>query len=286
MFNSLRYLIQNIIFDKNLTTTPTLNNIFYGTYDKSLNFLSNGSYFDNFRPGFNVTTGIYPSLQSMEKYTLKTGRTEQKALGQITEFNGIDISNGIMKIYDGNEYCEKIIPFTYNSYHLPQSSEGFQFSFKNAKLYFFESVSSMIFEFKFQTEKVVRGYSCYNYIMTNNFSIYNSFSNTNYGNSFIKFNKPFIISQLDYFKDIANRSNIKFNNKTNISLNEYIENSYASTNSMCIDIYSGYVIYSNITLLYSIKTSNLIFPDWSDDVVIPMFIYTKTHVFNNVSYIL
>ena len=281
--NSLRFLIQNFIFEKNTTCLNTINDILYGGYHKSLDFLNEGSYFENFRPGTKITTGILSKHKTRESYSLSTGRHDLKSLGQITKINSLSISNGIMNAFDGNEYKEMIVPFTYTNYNLPKFNEGLQFSYRNNRLYYYDTISSLVYEFLLQTEKIYKGYGCYKYMMSNNFSLYNNDASKGYANNLIKFNKHFKISNINYFNSIfENNKSLSFLSKNNMTMNDFMLEEYEQNNSMCIDIYSGYVLFSNISIIYSIKTNNLITPELPNNTTIPMFIYTKTQSFDNV----
>ena len=230
---------------------------------KYLDYLSNGEYYDNFKPGLNKTTGFNFGIDldtganiyiPYDKYTIDTNN-----IRKIISINNYPIMN-IKKVeYDhitnGYIYIDEPI-LNYQSLTGDQSFvDGFQYNHEDDKIYYYDKISSRTFAFNFKEEIDIGDQSCRKYVLITEDYKPKTASISQ------KINKPLYIS--------IGKQGIDIQIKEEIPEENYI----------CVEPFSNMVLESKMNLLYSLYTKNYgyLYSKIENEKNYPIFIYNKEY---------
>ena len=245
---------------------------------KYLEFLSNGKFYDNFKPGLNKTTGFNfgLNLTSGEKKNIEYDRycintEEGKNMRKIISINDFPVLN-IKKL----EYNHLTNNFSYiNSPILNFQTltgeksfiDGFQYDHEQDTIYYYDKVSSRPYKFSFSEEVDYEDQTCRKYTLNKNDIVNNMNEKDD-----LKSNKAFISQKLN--KPLV----VSVGKVENVNISEKIK----EDNYICVEPYSNMVLDSNINFVYSIYTKNYGFlnPNIQNEKLYPIFSYNRIYKVN------
>lgn len=258
-----------------------INNLLQGNNDedkKYLEFLSNGEYYDNFKPNIEKTTGFNFNIN------FETGNNTQgvydrygisieddKNLRKIISINGYPFLN-IKKLeynYLTNNYSDITIPIlNYQTLEGEKSFiDGFQYNHDEDTIYYFDKISSRPYKFTYSKKIDYEDQSCRKYVLESNLTDnMNENDESKYNKTFIsqKLNKPYIVSV----------------GKDGLDENKVIE--ISNDNYICVEPFTNMVLDSKINLVYSIYTKNygdIVFKI-ENEKMYPIFTYQRNYKVN------
>lgn len=259
-FNVLESFLATRLFQQEMFTdyNPLLIILGNSIEDKaSLNVLSGGSFYDNFRPNIESTTGfsLKTNLHDVDTisnnyYTMKTGffqREENKR--RISNINGYKIFNTNKKFYSpkSNSYFDTSVRL-FDNKRLFNMSDGFQYNLNSdngKEIYFYDSLSSRPLEFTYMGKRDYKEHvSCENYLL-NMKNITQGMDQSKYGDMAIldeKFNKPYFLTNYNFLNSDT------YKNFSKLEIEEKISKQMIMS-YICVDKFSEMVVQSNITLL-------------------------------------
>lgn len=276
-------LLHTSLFNETIYQSYKVDSILYGNNDEDagyLKLLSQGGFYDNFKPNMAHTTGfnIYldktaftndNELSEYDTYTIQTTQNDSDILRRITLINDVPILNIKKKEYTNvdNAYIDVNAPL-YNFAKINDNSmwmsDGYQFPVDQDRIYYLDEMSSRVFEFNYTNQVEYGDISCRKYILnTYNLTqgLYEKDENQNYVHTTQRFNKPIVVSTVT-------------------------EEPSEDENYFCVDAYSQMVVKANLTLLYSLHTGeyNYLNSKIEKDKVLPLLVYTRTYNVNATSY--
>ena len=248
-----------------------------------IRYLSNGKYYDNFKPGYNKTTGLDfgINLETKEKTYVDFDRysinTKDDKLRRIVSINDCPILNIKKKEYNclSKSYTNIVSPIL-NLQSLTEDksfTDGFQYDHEKDSIYYYDRISSRPFKFTFKEEVDIEDQTCRKYELDKgDLSSMNEKGDLDSGKAFIsqKLNKPFVITA---GKD---------------GLSDEISEKISDENYICIEPFSNMVVDSKINLVYSLYTKQFgyLFSKIQNEKIYPLFLYSKQYTvqmdsFNN-----
>lgn len=239
-----------------------------------IRYLSNGKYYDNFKPGYNKTTGLDfgINLETKEKtyvdYDRYSINTKDDKLRRIASINDCPILNIKKKEYNclSKSYTNIVSPIL-NLQSLTEDksfTDGFQYDHEKDSIYYYDRISSRPFKFEFKEEVDIDDQTCRKYELDKgDLSSMNEKGDLDSGKAFIsqKLNKPFVITA---GKD---------------GLNDDLSGKISDENYICIEPFSNMVVDSKINLVYSLYTKQFgfLFSKIPNEKVYPLFLYSKLY---------
>lgn len=239
-----------------------------------IRYLSNGKYYDNFKPGFNKTTGLDfgINLETKEKtyvdYDRYSINTKDDKLRRIASINDCPILNIKKKEYNclSKSYTNIVSPIL-NLQSLTEDksfTDGFQYDHEKDSIYYYDRISSRPFKFEFKEEVDIDDQTCRKYELDKgDLGNMNEKGDLDSGKAFIsqKLNKPFVITA---GKD---------------GLNDDLSGKISDENYICIEPFSNMVVDSKINLVYSLYTKQFgfLFSKIPNEKLYPLFLYRKQY---------
>jgi hypothetical protein len=236
----LRSFITANAFNNAVIVSHNLDDILNGINNSSLDALRSGNDYDNFKPYITKTTGFNMNADPgrVDRYTLSTGRNSD--IRVMSKLNGLKLYNTFEEIYDSKQKANvnKQV-MLYNQIPIQSMSDGFEYSTDKSTIYFYDSFTSRVLKFNYDSFNNENG-PCYKYILDEN-----DFAQGLYedwlklvkplGTVFRKFNKPYLTSTYKTIKKIAEIKQSKLDENEN--------------NFICVEPFSNYVLLSNIRLV-------------------------------------
>ena len=243
---------------------------------KYVEFLSNGEYFENYKPGLKKTTGFNFGINlddgkknNIEYDTYEINTKDNKELRKILNINNYPFLN-IKKL----EYNYKTKDFSYitapilNFQTLTGEKsfiDGFQYNHKEDTIYYYDKISSRPYKFKYSKKEDYEDQSCRKYILDTK-DLGNNINEENDLSLKIpllsqKLNKPYTVT-VD-------------KNDLEIDIDQYI----STENYICVEPYSNMVLDSKINLIYAIYTKNYgyINSNLENEKLYPVFVYSRNY---------
>jgi hypothetical protein len=231
---------------------------------KYIEYLSNGEYYNNYKPGMNKTTGFNFGINldtgdstsmNYDRYTIDT-----KVLRKIVDINDNKVMN-IKKIeYDyitKNNIYVTIPVLNYESLTGNKSFiDGFEYNHEDDTIYYLDKISSGVYTFTFKEEAYYNNdINCRKYVLD-----VNSLDN-NKDSISQKLNKPLTIS--------TNKEGLNAEIKDDIDIENYI----------LVEPYSNMVLESKINFVYSLNTKNYgyLYYKLENEKNYPIFTYNKEY---------
>ena len=286
----INLLNNGLLFNNSINTEyENVNNLLQGSSvedEKYIKFLSNGEYYENYKPNLNKTTGFNFGINletgeetyvEYDRYGINTN--DNSDMRKIISINDLPALN-IKKLeynYLSNDYSY-INSSIFNSESLTGEKrfiDGFQYNHEEDTIYYYDKISSRPFKFTYSEEVDYGDQKCRKYLLSENDLVnnINEKEDLDSNKAYIsqKLNRPIFIS---IGKD---------------GLDTTIEEDISSENYICVEVYSNMVVESKINFLYSLYTKNYgyIYPNIENDKVYPIFTYNKNYKvdidsFNNV----
>ena len=247
-------LLHTSLFNETIYQSYNVDSILYGNNDEDagyLKLLSQGGFYDNFKPNMAHTTGfnIYLNktdltndneLSEYDTYTIQTTQNNSNTnniLRRITLINDVPILNIKKKEYSNVDHAFiDINAPLYNFAKINENSmwmsDGYQFPTDKNRIYYLDEMSSRVFEFNYTEEITYGDSSCRKYkLNTYNLvqGLYERDENKQFAQATQRFNKPIVVSPVN---DEASKDE----------------------NYFCVDSYSQMVVKANLKLLYSLHT--------------------------------
>ena len=228
-----------------------------------LDYLTNGEYYNNHKPGMNKTSGFNfgRNLDTGEEIYVPYDKysIDINTLRKIISINNEPYMN-IKKVeYDHvcNDYIYVDEPIlNYQSLTGEQSFiDGFQYNHEDDTIYYFDKISSRPYKFTFDEEIDYEDQTCRKYILdTQDYK-------PKMASLSQKLNKPLYISV--------------GNNGFDTTVNGEIKDE----NYICVEPYSNMVLESKMNLVYSLYTKNygFLYPKIENEKNYPIFIYNKDY---------
>jgi len=239
-----------------------------------IRYLANGKYYDNFKPGYNKTTGLDfgINLETKEKTYVDFDRysinTKDDKVRRIVSINDCPILNIKKKEYNclSKSYTNIVSPIL-NLQSLTDDksfTDGFQYDHEKDSIYYYDRISSRPFKFSFKEEVDIEDQTCRKYELDKgDLSSMNEKGDLDSGKAFIsqKLNKPFVITA---GKD---------------GLSDALSEKISDENYICIEPFSNMVLDSKINLVYSLYTKKYgcLYSKIPNDKVYPLFLYSKQY---------
>ena len=291
MVDAIFFKIENI-YDKDnendkeqslFVRYSNIKNLIQGNDDEDkiwINYLSQGDYFDNFKPNIKKTTGLEIGLNlktkqqenfNFDNYGINTNNANFDKR-RINKMNNLSILNFKKDEYDclSKKYINLPFPtFNYESLlGLRQFSDGFQYDHNLKFILYYDQISSRPLLFRNPSSQSFKDkIECKRYDLdVNSFNIeLNEYFDRTSKNAMItqKVNKPFMISpDFDLLKKYG-----------------YDVKDKKFENYICIDPISDMVIDSKINLIYSINTRKYGFVNnmIENDQIYPIFTYQRQY---------
>lgn len=269
-YNLINFLIDTFVFksenDDNqsiFVEYSSLKNFIQGNREEDLkwiNYLSSGDYFDNFKPNYVNTTGldIGIDLETKKQYNFDFDNYGINTLNENYDKRKINTMNGLLTLNIKKEeydYLQKryinifspLFNFERLVFNTRQFSDGFQYDQHLKVIYYYDTISSRPYRFKYTKNQSYKGkIECRRY----DFDIQGMSADLNekldldnpYAMITQKLNKPIFVSPYEKSMD---------DKLKNIRANEEVIDNY-----ICLDPISDMVIDSNINLVYQLHTRN------------------------------
>ena len=233
---------------------------------KNLEFLSNGEYYDNFKPGINKTTGFNFGINLVsgekknneyDRYCISTeeGKNMRKILS-INEFPFLNIKK-VEYNYLINNYSYVNSPiFNFESLTGDNSFiDGFEYDHEQDVIYYYDKISSRPYKFTYSEELEYGDQTCRKYNLDkNDINNINEKDDLNTNKAFVsqKLNKPFVVS---------------------------VEDEKEKDNYICVEPNTNMVLNSTINFVYSIYTKNYGFLNSKieNKKLYPIFTYNRNY---------
>ena len=280
-YSIMNLLNKGYIFNKDLNSNyKNLYSIIGGNAEedqKYVQYLSQGLFFENFKPKFNKTTGFnfgidFPSGQNKsieyDRYGLyKNQKNDRDILRRIISMNDCPLLNIKKSEYNCLSDSYTIInsptmnfqTLTGDKYFI----DGFQYKAEEEPIYFYDKISSRPFKFDYEDDIKLDGISCKKYELDigNLANDINEEVDSKDKKAFLtqKLNKPFMIS-------VGNKG-----------LNSTIEDKISEENYILVEPFTNMVLESKINFVYSIYTKQYGFINAAidNDKTMPIFIYQR-----------
>ena len=246
IFNLIGNFTEGYLYKNISTNYENIDNLLQGNSNEDLRYiryLSKGKYYDNFKPGYNKTTGLNFGINletgeekyvEYDRYTIYTKDNNLRKIISINDYSLLNIKKNEYN-YLSNTYSTINSPILNFSLNDELLVDGFQYSHEQDTFYYYDRISSRQLKFSFSKEVDYHEQVCRKYTLDE--------SNLNSGKAYIseKLNKPFFIT--------AGKSGLSDELKENISDENYI----------CLEPFSNLVLDSKINLVYSLYTGKWIF---------------------------
>ena len=254
LFNVMHLLNKGYLFDDDVKGDyQNIYNILQGNYyddKKYIDFLSQGNYYEGYKPNLNQTTGFNFGFNLSSGHELKKIydnyeiSNDEENLRKIININNFEILNTQKLEYDyiSKNYTYVTTPlFNYQSLTSNKKfSDGFQYENSEEEIYLYDKLSSRPLKFIYKEEDKLGDIDCKKFELdkSNLVDNINEKIDSNSNKAFLsqKLNKPFIVS--------IGKDNL--NIKQNINTENFI----------CVDPYTNEVVQSKINLVYSIYSKN------------------------------
>ena len=234
---------------------------------KYLEYLSNGDYYNNFKPGMKKTTGFNFGINfntnndnpiEYDKYAIDTN-----VLRKIVSINNSPYLNTKKLQYDHikNDYIYIPEPISNHQSLTGDAAfiDGFEYNHEDDTIYYLDKLSFGTYKFTFSEEMEYQDeQTCRKYVLDTSDIAKNKDSISQ------KLNKPVYIS--------VGKDGLATNVKTDISSDNYI----------CVEPNSNMVLDSKINLVYSLNTKNYgyLYPKIENNKNYPIFLYSKEYEVN------
>ena len=286
-YKTINILNNGYLFTNNIKSSyKNLYNILEGNSDEDkryIQYLSNGPFFQNFKPNFNKTTGFNFGIDfsngkniSIDYDNYGIYGTTKKGLRKIITINDFPILN-IKKLeynYLLNDFSIINSPIMNFQTLTGDKSfiDGYQYEAKEKPIYYYDRISSRPFKFNYEDDSTYKDLDCKLYELdkddlANNINEENDLKEKK---AFLtqKLNKPFLI------------------NVGNKDLSIKVNDSISEKNYICVDPFTNMVIDSQINFVYSIYTKNYgyINPKIENNKTYPIFIYQRNYSVDADSY--
>ena len=279
-YKIINLLNNGLLFNNSINTKyENVNNLLQGSSvedEKYIHFLSNGEYYENYKPNLNKTTGFNFGInpETGEKIYVEYDRygidaNDNSDMRKIISINDLSALN-IKKLeynYLSNDYSY-IKSSIFNSESLTGEKrfiDGFQYNHEEDIIYYYDKISSRPFKFTFSEEVDYEDLKCRKYLL-NEKDLVNNINEKEDLDS----NKAYILQKLNrpIFISIGKDG-----------LDTTIEEDISTENYIYVEVYSNMVVESKINLLYSLHTKNYgyIYPSIENDKVYPIFTYNKNY---------
>ena len=273
IFNLIGNFTEGYLYKNTSTNYEKLDNLLQGNIDEDLRFiryLSKGKFYDNFKPGYNKTTGVNfgINLETGEEIYVEFDRyainTKDNMLRRIISINDCPLLNIKKKEYNylSNTYSAINSPILNFSLNDELLVDGFQYSHEQDSIYYYDKISSRQLKFSFFEEVDYYEQVCRKYTLDE--------SNLNSEKAFIseKLNKPFFITAGKY------------------GLNDELKKNISDENYICLEPFSNLVLDSKINLVYSLYTGKFgyLYPKIENEKVYPIFFYSKSYEVDKESF--
>ena len=279
-YKIINLLNNGLLFNNSINTQyENVNNLLQGSSvedEKYIHFLSNGEYYENYKPNLNKTTGFNfgINLETGEKTYVEYDRygidaNDNSDMRKIISINDLSTLN-IKKLeynYLSNDYSY-IKSSIFNSESLTGEKrfiDGFQYNHEEDIIYYYDKISSRPFKFTFSEEVDYEDLKCRKYLL-NEKDLVNNINEKEDLDS----NKAYILQKLNrpIFISIGKDG-----------LDTTIEEDISTENYIYVEVYSNMVVESKINLLYSLYTKDYgyIYPSIENDKVYPIFTYNKNY---------
>ena len=279
---TISILNNGYLFENEINTKyKNLYSVLEGNSDednKYLDFLSNGEFFENFKPRLKKTTGFnfgidFPTGKNTtieyDQYGFYGKQSnEREVLRKIISINDLPLLNIKKSEYNCllNDYSLIESP-TMNFQKLTGDKafiDGYQYKADEEPIYFYDKISSRPLKFEYEDDSNFKDINCKLYELDKD-DIANEINeefDLKEKKAFLtqKLNKPYMIS-------VGNNN-----------LNQKIEGNIPEENYICVDPLTNMVIDSKINFVYSIYTRKYgnINPKIENDKVLPVFTYQRS----------
>ena len=278
---TLSILNNGYLFENEINTNyNNLYNILEGNSEedkKYLDFLSNGEFFENFKPHLKKTTGFnfgidFPTGKNTsieyDKYALYgKQKNERETLRKIISINDLPLLNIKKSEYNclSNDYSLIESP-TMNFLKLTGNKaliDGYQYKADEEPIYFYDKISSRPLKFEYEDESKFKDINCKLYELDKDDVVngLNEEFDSKEKKAFLtqKLNKPYMIS-------IGKKG-----------LSSKIDENISEDNYICVDPLTNMVLESKINLVYSIYTRKYGYfnPKIENEKVLPVFTYKR-----------
>ena len=288
-------LLRTSLFNETIYQTYNVDSVLYGNNDEDagyLKLLSQGGFYDNFKPnipqttGFNMylgKTGLTNELSEYDTYSIQTTQNDSDTsiLRRITLINDAPTLNIKKKEYSNVEHAyTNVNAPLYNFAKINEDSiwmsDGYQFPIDKDKIYYLDEMSSRVFEFEYKNEIDYGDTTCKKYILNSKNltqGLYETEENTNekeFAHVTQRFNKPIVVSAVNVETSVPIQG---------LDVKE-------EENFFCVDIYSQMVVQANLTLLYSLHTGdyNYVNSQIEQNKVLPLLVYNRYYNVDVSSY--
>ena len=257
----------------------TIEDILQGNYiedKKYVDYLSNGEYYENYKPGLKKTTGfnfginlIDGKKNNIEYDTYEINTKDNKELRKILNINDCPILN-IKKLefnYKTKDYSYITVPIFNFQILTGENSfiDGFQYNHNEDTIYYYDKISSRPYKFTYSKKVDYEDQSCRKYILDTK----DLANNINEEND-LSIKKPLLSQKLNkpYMVTVDK-------NELEINIEEFI----STENYICVEPYSNMVLDSKINLIYGIYTKNYGYINYNleNEKVYPVFAYNRNY---------
>ena len=268
--------LNNALFFKNgiKSNYLSIDSLLQGTYEEDktyIDYLSQGNYYDNFKPGIKSTTGFNFGINlntgekkekeiKFDRYGIVTTLDDKKELRKIININDNTLLNIQKEDYDytTNTYTN-IDTLVFNNPLLTGDKayiDGFQYDQSVNEIYYYDKISSRPFKFTFAEEKEIEeDITCRKYVLDK--------SDLSYG-----INEE---SDLDSKKALFSQ---KMNKPFVVNVDDALGENY-----ICVEVNTNMVLQSEIHFVYGLYTKNYgkIYPNIENDKIYQLFNYAKNY---------
>ena len=273
IFNLIGNFTEGYLYKNTSTNYENIDNLIQGNNNEDLRYiryLSKGKYYDNFKPGYNKTTGLNFGInletgeETYTEYDRYAINTKDNKLRKIISINDCPLLNIKKKEYNylSNTYSMINSPILNFSLIDELLVDGFQYSHEQNTIYYYDRISSRQLKFSFSEEVDYNEQICRKYILDE--------SNLNSEKAFIseKLNKPFFITAGKY------------------GLNDKLKENISDENYICLEPFSNMVLDSKINLVYSLYTGKFgyLYSKIENEKIYPIFFYSKTYEVDKESF--
>ena len=244
---------------------------------KYLEFLSDGEYYENYKPGLNKTTGFNFGINlidgkktNIEYDSYEINIKDNRDLRKILNINNCPFLN-IKKLeynYKTKNYSYITVPiFNYQTLTEEKSFiDGFQYNHKEDTIFYYDKISSRPYKFIYSKKEDYEDQSCRKYILDEN-DLANNINEVND----INLKKPLFSQKL-------NKPYMITVKKLDLEVN--IEGEFVSPdNYICVEPYTNMVLESKINFIYAIYTKNYGYINYKleNEKLYPVFVYNRNY---------
>jgi hypothetical protein len=266
IFNLIGNFTEGYLYKNISTNYENIDNLLQGNNNEDLRYiryLSKGKYYDNFKPGYNKTTGLNFGINldtgeetyvEYDRYAINTKDNNLRKIISINDYPLLNIKKNEYN-YLSNTYSTINSPVLNFSLNDELLVDGYQYSHEQDTFYYYDRISSRQLKFSFSEEVDYHEQVCRKYTLDE--------SNLNSEKSYIseKLNKPFFITAGKY------------------GLSDELKENISDENYICLEPFSNLVLDSKINLVYSLYTGKFgyLYPKIENEKVYPIFLYSKTY---------